>query len=64
MKFCYLHFPGVALLMKSFLRDTAQNVSVFGDILACIFPHSDLIQTRITPNMGNFHTVKTVRVMK
>ena len=34
---------------------TVSKVSVFGDILVSIFPHSDWIRTRITPNTDNFY---------
>ena len=36
---------------------TVSKVSVFGDILVSIFPHSDWIRTRITPNTDNFYAV-------
>ena len=32
-------------------------MSVFGVIMVRIFPHSDWIQTRITPNTNAFHAV-------
>ena len=32
-------------------------MSVFGVILVSIFPHSDWIRTRITPNTDNFYSV-------
>ena len=33
-------------------------MSVFEHFLVCIFPHSDWIRTRKTPNMENFHAVQ------
>ena len=36
------------------LINTAWKVSVFGVIPVCIFPHSDWIRTRITPNTDTF----------
>ena len=30
-------------------------MSVLGVILVCIFPHSDWVRTRISPNMDTFH---------
>ena len=38
---------------------TAQKVSMFGVILACIFPHSVQIRTRVTSNTDTFHAVLT-----
>ena len=40
-----------------FVIGTAWKVSIFGFILVHIFPHSDWIQTRITPNTDIFYAV-------
>ena len=37
-------------------------MSVFGDILVRIFPHSDWIRSRITPNTDTFYKVITILV--
>ena len=39
------------------LRTYTQKVLVFGVILVLIFPHSDWIRTRTTPNTYTFHAV-------
>ena len=36
---------------------TAWKVSVFGDFLVLIFPHSDLTRARKTPNTDTFYAV-------
>ena len=45
-----------SLWIKSHLS-TVWKVSVFGVILVHIFPHSDWIRTRITPNADTFYSV-------
>ena len=51
--------------------DTAWKSSVFGVILVCIFPHSDLIRiqsecgkmwTRITPNTDSFYAMRLLSI--
>ena len=44
------------------LRGTAWKVSVFGVILACIFPHSDGIRTRIILNLNTFYAMRYSKV--
>ena len=40
--------------------NTAWKLSVFGVILVRIFPHSNWIRTRVTPNKDTFYAVKNV----
>ena len=46
---------GLLLIWNLYL--TAWKVSVFEVILVCIFPHSDWMRTKITPNTDTFYTV-------
>ena len=39
-------------------------MSVFGVILERIFPHSDWIRTRITPNTYTFYAVSDAKILK
>ena len=51
--FQFLSISGQSEYVNEMLL-TAWKVSVFGDFLVCIFPHSDWIRTRKTPNTDTF----------
>ena len=42
------------------LSSTAWKVPIFRVFLICIFPHSDWMRTRKTPNTDTFQAVKTI----
>ena len=58
MQNIHTHTGGIKLQRRVFSEDgNSVKMSIFGVILARIFPHSDLIRTRISLNTGNFHAL-------
>ena len=54
----HTHTGGIKLQRRVFSEDGhSVKMSIFGVILALIFPHSDLIRTRITLNTDTFHAL-------
>ena len=53
-----IHPAKICVLIFLFLKHRhCVKMSIFGVILVCIFPHTDCIRIRITPNTDTFYAV-------